>query len=80
MLWAVELDNFHGQNFTYIFDNYGSAHDTFVKVCLANKDKDEFEMDEYEGSWFDEEYNEYSTCVFLYEKKVFSEPIEPEEL
>jgi len=79
MYWAIEFHNYGDEYFTYVFDNYDAARKTFQNLCLANRDKDEFEMGKDKVSWFDADCNQDSTYVFFHKTEVFSEPMPPED-
>lgn len=66
--WILKMRNFEGHDNIVYFTNYDIAKQNFDALCKKYKDYDEFS--EKEGrvcSWFDADYNEYSTYVWLKE-------------
>ena len=64
--WSLRLCNYEGGEDEIIyFDNYDIAKKNFKALCKKGVDYDEFEADENSCSWFDPDYNEYSTYVTL---------------
>jgi hypothetical protein len=66
--WAIDCNNFRGENDTFYFENYKIAKENFEILCEKNKNQEEFKRyDEYSGAWFDPNYNEYLTFIDLTE-------------
>lgn len=78
-IWHLHLDNFEGRDDTYFFTNESAARTTFNAIADAYSYCDEFEKQEDKCSWFDADYNEYSTYVWLEavdeDTMYFDEPI-----
>ena len=79
-LWTIKLSNYMGEDDTIYFENYEIAKKNFDYLRDMNKDMSEFEVVETKHSganmsWFDPNYNEYSTYVDLYEggPKIYNE-------
>lgn len=68
--WALVLDNFQGDCYTYYFENFESALASFEALCETYKTYDEYERKNYCVSWFDPDYNEYSTYVRLAQESI----------
>jgi hypothetical protein len=70
--WAISLENFEGDvNEILYFKNYEIAKKNFDIICNFYKNYDEFEIrDNCWLSFFDANYNEYSTYVHLFEKEI----------
>lgn len=67
--WVIVCDNFHGEDEVYYFKSYEVAKKNFDKIFQENKDKEDFVCNDDECSWFDPNYNEYETNVYITEKK-----------
>ena len=74
---ALVLENFEGYDNIIYFINYNIAKQNFDVLCEKYKNYEEFEKEETECSWFDADYNEYSTHVWLKEStlNIFSKVI-----
>lgn len=64
----IMLVNYKGEDYTVYFENYEIAKKNFDRLHELNKDMPEFNSDysnKIEMSWFDSQYNEYNTFVYL---------------
>ena len=69
--WAIVCVNLESDDDTFYFENYEIAKKNFDILCVKNKDKEKFEMtNENTASWFDSNYNEYSTYINLIKIKL----------
>lgn len=67
LYWVINCDNFKSQDDIFYFENYKIAKKNFEILCEKNKNQEEFERDENSASWFDSNYNEFSTYIDLTE-------------
>ena len=66
-IWKIILENYKDGNDIIYFENYEIAKKNFNYLWDANKNMPEFAInrDENSMSWYDNQYNEYSTFVYL---------------
>lgn len=68
--WAITRENFKGEDDAFYFESFEIAKENFDTLCEKNKNQAEFERSGYSNaSWFDPDYNEYSTYIELVEIK-----------
>lgn len=66
--WAINCINFKGEDSIFYFEDFETARENFDTLCEKNKNQEEFKRKGYsKASWFDSNYNEYSTCINLIE-------------
>lgn len=65
--WCVVLKNFEGEDDVYYFSNCEIAIQNFLALVSKYLDYEEFSLDieEQVCSWFDSNYNEDSTQVYV---------------
>lgn len=68
--WTLILENYEDENDIFYFENYDIAKQNFDVICKKHKNYEEFEKTDKECSWFDPEYNEFSTFVLLAEREI----------
>ena len=66
-IWQIVLENYQGEYITYYFKNYEIAKKNFDRLRDLYKDKPEFATNYSETimSWYDCQYNEDTTFVYL---------------
>ena len=68
--WTIVMENYECMNRTYYFESYKIAKENLDKIIQTYKDNtdiQEFKYDDTSCSCYDNNYNEYSTYVFLVE-------------
>jgi len=79
--WTIVMENYEDLDHECYFESYEIAKKNLDKIIQTHKnntDIQEFEYDDTSCSWFDNNYNEYSTYVYLVEMylpTVFNEVI-----
>jgi hypothetical protein len=68
-VWRIVLENYMGEDDTIYFANYEIAQKNFNYLRDLNKDMPEFKVNLREDTmtWFDNNYNEYNTHVYLFQ-------------
>jgi hypothetical protein len=69
--WTLVFTNYRGNDDRYYFANYEVAKKSFDMLAEAHKNDDEFSVEDSFMSWFDPDYNEYSTYVDLVEEPIY---------
>lgn len=69
-IWEITYRNYQGDYFSEYYHYEINAKQTFFQLYKENKDQQEFEgrSENWEFSYFDPNYNEYSTFISLKEK------------
>ncbi len=65
-IYVLKLENYQGETSFELFHHKENAERRYNELLNENKDKDEFECydnDEQAFSFFDPNYNEYSTFI-----------------
>lgn len=69
-VWVITLENYEGGNFfTEFFHHEENAKKRFLQLLEENHNQQEFQSDsnDWVFSYFDSNYNEYSTVIALEE-------------
>ena len=68
-IWEITYKNYQGDYFSEYYHYEINAKRTFFQLYKENKDQQEFEgrSENWEFSYFDPNYNEYSTFISLKE-------------
>lgn len=68
-VWVLTLENYEGENFTEFFHHEENAKKRFLQLLEENQEQEEFQTDydDWVFSYFDSNYNEYSTVIALEE-------------
>jgi hypothetical protein len=69
--WTLIFANYRGNDDRYYFANYEVAKKSFDMLAEAHKDDEEFSVEDDWMTWFDPNYNEYSTYVDLVEEPIY---------
>lgn len=64
--WSLVLENFRGVSEDLYFADYETAKANFDKIVELHRGYEEFKLDDTTTcSWFDPDYNHFSTVVSL---------------
>lgn len=75
-IYTITFENYHGESFTENFFQLKNALARFTAILDEGAEKDEFEHHDNNFSFFDADYNEYSTYISMTEgivKDLFSD-------
>jgi hypothetical protein len=69
IIYKIDLDNYHGESNFELYHNKNNARARFKELLAEGRRKSEFNHyeDEDEFSYFDSNYNEFSTYITLKE-------------
>ena len=62
-IYKITLDNYCGENSIELYHNEENARKRFKELQEEGENYEEFEDDEFEISFFNPNYNEYSTFI-----------------
>lgn len=62
-IYKITFDNYHGENFIELYHKKENARARFQELMEEGKECQEFCGDEFSFSYFDSNYNEYSTFI-----------------
>ena len=68
-IWEIIYKNYQGDYFSEYYHYEKNAKETFLQLYEENQNQQEFEgsLDDWKFSYFDPNYNEYSTFISLKE-------------
>lgn len=69
-VYTINLNNYHGDIYEEHYLNADKALHRFKELWEEGKTHTEFESDENSFSFFDDNYNEYSTIISLYDSTI----------
>lgn len=78
-IYTITFENYHGESFTEHFFQLKNALARFMALWDEGMEKDEFAHNNNDFSFFDANYNEYSTYISMTEgfvKNLFSDSME----
>lgn len=65
--WCLVFGNYHDEDYTEYFDSEENCKKAFEEICEFCKNHKEFERNSYMCSWYDSNWNEFSTVVEMCE-------------
>lgn len=66
-VYTINLDNYHGETYVEHYFQWNHALTRFLELRDEGKTKDEFESSQNAFTFFDADFNEYSTYISLVE-------------
>ena len=73
LVYELLFDNYHGENFYELYHKKDNAYKRFAELWKEAKQKEGFEGKKFQYcSFFDSDYNEYSTEITLTESTIES--------
>jgi len=61
--WCLLFGNYHDEDYIEYFDSEENCRKAFEEICEFCKDNKEFERSSCMCSWFDPNWNEFTTVV-----------------
>lgn len=66
-IYKITLDNYHADSSFELYRNKSNAQARFAELIAEGRRMNEFDLDENEFSYFDSNYNEFSTYITIEE-------------
>lgn len=63
MIYQICFENYQGETFTELYHQYKNAYNRLSEIWVEAQDKEELEGQLSQFSFFDSDYNEFSTYI-----------------